>query len=1005
MAHFLRGKQAGIQSDLSAGLSPESFLLDEVARYGINSRISAIAYDPVQSLLAAGTSETQFGSGEIYVFGQERVSAVFSLPRKASTSILQFCGDKLIAVAKNELCVFSLDERKLVASYAPPGHVTCVLTDPVLDYAFIGLQNGELVTYDLDRHLVALFKVPNLWKERNPRARFLPIVSLAFHPKDIGTLLIGYSDGAVIFSIKQNIPIKFFQYEVPKGAPGGDSDPSSARETRWPKIVKALWHPTATFVLTVHEDSSLVFWDPKDGRVVMARTIQAVDVNKPGDSTPISGAVPGTFSIKAPVFEIAWCCKENPDDTGLLIAGGTPTTDVAKGLTFIDLGVTPNYQTSTWQILSGHFASLKRQSTLQTPPNAEVVHFCLIPRASPHFGGAQDPIAVVALLSSGELVTLSFPSGYPISPTNVLHPSLTMVHPFVTKLELSCVDRTRWLGWREKRAQGPPLLIGGAASKKALKRFENRDIAVIAHADGLLRLWDTGHDDEIENPSVLQVDLARAVGRYDRIEVTQMSLSGAAGELAVGLRSGELAIFKWGRNENPGRDAPLGDNDGPGEMTSISHRADPGLKEGFLPLLLLDQRQGPVTVIKHSDVGFICVGYQSGSIAIIDLRGPAVIYSAHSTDFAKQSRRSSWKSHSSAEKGTDWATCVEFGVLTIEDDNYSSISCFVGTNHGHLATFKILPSSSPTYTVSFVGSCTLDDRVLSICPTNAETGAQALATQEAVSNLRKGERVNGVIIAVTPSGCRMFKPATSKGAHKSWDDFMCDSATVVNSPRGYSLVGLFGDGKVRAYSIPSLKEIGSANISKLLDTRRLGDARISPSGDILAWNGPSEMMMLHVWGAGSPLLRTADRLFNPQVTPPPRPTISNLQWIAGTQFVSTADVDLLGGVLSACVGGPNRPPSKRMIEQMRQEEQERQKAEREGRLPRSNTNTSQGSQETYWAYMQRQVQERTENLNIMGDSMDRLGESSSGLANDVNKFVKNQKKKAVLGALGSKFGF
>lgn len=30
MAHFLRGKQAGIQKDLSEGLSPELFALDDV---------------------------------------------------------------------------------------------------------------------------------------------------------------------------------------------------------------------------------------------------------------------------------------------------------------------------------------------------------------------------------------------------------------------------------------------------------------------------------------------------------------------------------------------------------------------------------------------------------------------------------------------------------------------------------------------------------------------------------------------------------------------------------------------------------------------------------------------------------------------------------------------------------------------------------------------------------------------------------------------------------------
>jgi syntaxin-binding protein 5 len=48
--------------------------------------------------------------------------------------------------------------------------------------------------------------------------------------------------------------------------------------------------------------------------------------------------------------------------------------------------------------------------------------------------------------------------------------------------------------------------------------------------------------------------------------------------------------------------------------------------------------------------------------------------------------------------------------------------------------------------------------------------------------------------------------------------------------------------------------------------------------------------------------------------------------------------------------------------------------------------------------MQRQINERTEKLNIMGDSMDRLEEHSSGFADDVGKFVNNQKKKVLLGS-------
>ncbi|KAK2731836.1 hypothetical protein FQN55_004423 [Onygenales sp. PD_40] len=1003
MAHFLRGKQAGIQNDLSAGLAPEHFMLDDAARFGINSRISALAYEPIQSLLAVGTSESPYGSGQIYIFGHERVSAVFTLSHKASVTTLQFCGDKLLSLdSKHELGIYSLEKRAKISAYTPPSHVTAVLSDPSLDYVFLGLQSGDIVTFDLDRLKLAPFKLPNLWKERSPRARILPIVSLAFHPRDIGTLLIGYLEGAVTFSIKMNVPVKFFHYEVPPGAPGGDSDPSSFREVRSPRLTKAIWHPTGTFILTAHDDSSLVFWDPKDGRIVMARTLADVDVNKPGAAHSGSiGSPKGTFSLKEPIFQVAWCCKENPDNTGLLIAGGSPTTELTKGLTFFDLGPTPNYQTSSWHALSHHFAKPKSENKLPTPPNAEVVDFVLIPRSTPYFAGAQDPIAVIALLSSGELVTLSFPSGHPISPTNMLPLSLSFVHPFVNKIALAYVDRTRWLGWREKRAQGPPILIGGAPAKKPMKRFENRDIVQTAHADGIIRMWDTGHDDNIENPTVIQIDLARAAGRFEGVEVAAMSLAGGAGEFSAGLKSGEVVVFKWGRNRNVGLDLPLGENDGPGQLSDISKRADPGLKEGFIPLVLLNQRQGPVTALEHSDVGFICVGFQSGSLAIIDLRGPAVIYTAHLSDFIKHHRRGSIRKshHASPDSPPEWPTCINFGVLSLEGEDYSSILCFVGTNRGNFATFKILPSSTGTYTVAFAGSSHLEDRVLAICPIDTETGHPALASQSAVANLRNGYKVNGVVVVVTTTGCRMFKPATHKGAHKNWDEFLCDAAGVVRTGDRYSLVGLFGDGRARAYSIPALKEISSVPIDKVMDMRRLGEAVISPAGDAIGWTGPSELAMLALWGAGLPLRRCEDAIYNPALPIPPRPTISNLQWISGTQYVSPQDMDLL-------IGGPDRPPSKKMLEQMRMDEADRAASARLGGPNRSNTPRSgQQSEEGYWAYMQRQMQERTENLNIMGDTMNRLEESSSGWANDVDKYVKSQKKKAVLGALGSKFGF
>ena len=524
-----------------------------------------------------------------------------------------------------------------------------------------------MIAYDLDRESLTPFRIPNLWLAQNSRARLCPVVSLAFSTRDIGKILVGYPEGAVSFSFKQNIAQKYFIYELPPGAPGGNSQmPSSG--VRRPRMTNAVWHPNGIFVLTVHEDTSLVLWDSKDGRKLHARTVQATDVDQPGSSSRPDSAGQHT-SPNEPITKVAWCAKDNPDDTGLLVAGGKPADDPTRGLTFLDMGPTPNYQTSSWQVLSGYFQRTRRNINLPTPPGAHVVNFCLIPRTTPYFAGAHDPIAVLVVLSSGELVTMSFPSGHAITPTNMLHPYLSFVHPSVNKVILTPVDRSVWLGLRERRLQGPKFTIGGAEARNPLKRFENRNIVTTAHADGTIRLWDAGHDDEIENGDVVQVDLARAVGRVRGVEVSEMSLASGSGELSVGLRSGELVVFRWGNNASYGHEETPGANQGPGRLTPVTHRTDPGLKTGMLPLTLLDMQQGPVTALKHSPVGFVAAGFEGGGLVIVDLRGPAIIHTAHLSEFIKTSKRSSFRKTRDPETApAEWPTSIEFGVMSLEGE-------------------------------------------------------------------------------------------------------------------------------------------------------------------------------------------------------------------------------------------------------------------------------------------------------------------------------------------------
>ena len=114
---------------------------------------------------------------------------------------------------------------------------------------------------------------------------------------------------------------------------------------------------------------------------------------------------------------------------------------------------------------------------------------------------------------------------------------------------------------------------------------------------------------------------------------------------------------------------------------------------------------------------------------------------------------------------------------------------------------------------------------------------------------------------------------------------------------------------------------------------------------------------------------------------------------------------------SPAVGGPDRPLSNRQLAQQRAEaEQERRRDNASSSMsPAAQYQSYPGQTDTqaeegWGAWASRQLNERTEKLNIVGDSMDNLSQNSAGWANDVNKFVGKQKRGFVMGAMKSKFG-
>ncbi len=45
--------------------------------------------------------------------------------------------------SKNDFHVYSLLTKTLIIGFSPPGIVTALVSDPTLDYVFLGMQNGE----------------------------------------------------------------------------------------------------------------------------------------------------------------------------------------------------------------------------------------------------------------------------------------------------------------------------------------------------------------------------------------------------------------------------------------------------------------------------------------------------------------------------------------------------------------------------------------------------------------------------------------------------------------------------------------------------------------------------------------------------------------------------------------------------------------------------------------------------------------------------------------------
>lgn len=919
MSVFSRIKTIG-ETDLSTALGPNIFKTDDLARYGFRGKPLAVAFDPVQSLLAIATD-----NGFIHVFGQQNVEVVFTLKKPIPIEFLNIVKSVyLVAVdASKTVTVFSMESREEVSSHSVYGNVTAVASDPAMDWFFVGLENGQVVIYDVDRGVMANHRIDNLQKSLLVKLRMSPVVDIAIHPRDPSVLLICYTETAIVFNIIKQEIIFGLRYEVPAGAPGGDSDPRIIGQFRHPPLLRALWHPNGHHILTVHIDGSLVFWDAIEGNLLHARTLTDTDVNVPRKASAVGSSDVNT----QPITGLTWNCTQNPEETSLLIAGGHTFEGAMQGLTMIDFGVTPAVAITSYQNMGNYYRNPRRQRVFPTPEHASIIDFTMLPKQSPYYAGCHNPFALIALLENGEMTCITYPDGLPMSNVGALPSAFGWVQPFVTAISMAAMPRNQWLGMLASVPACDSFFNGGAPARRHLRKFETRNSLCTGHSDGTVRLWDASHG-ELETSKIIELSVSEAVKKHLGIAITRISLSGASAELAVALETGQVVLYKFGSGKRLDLSTYMEamNLSDPPQIQDIRGRTS--LKrDGFLPGSLINNMgNGPVSCLVNSNVGFVAIGYESGKLIVIDRRGPAVIFSGDISQLSVKKSSFLKKSSAGVTKG-EYPTCMEFGIYALGDDKYSSIVLSVGSSAGNLFTFRVLPSSTGAFTVQLEASTSaVEGSVLSVIPINMTRGTSAVAEIQEMNQLAQGVLIPGGVIVVAQNEIRVLKQPKNKLASRTevpsiaaaGISYMREEDSLVLTCVTKSCENVY-------YGIPSLKEITKTKLPFPADPNYLGSSVIMASGDALIRQDKISAALINIWGRG---IRyediSSDLLYDAMKQIPARPTISALQWIKGTQVARIEDIDNF-------IGGPRRPPSKFMVAQQQAENEQKRLIEEQAR--------------------------------------------------------------------------
>uniref|UniRef100_A0A671XRW9 Syntaxin-binding protein 5-like n=1 Tax=Sparus aurata TaxID=8175 RepID=A0A671XRW9_SPAAU len=414
----------------------------KTVRHGFPYQPTALAFDPVQKILAIGSR-----SGGVRILGRPGVDCFCQHESGAAVLQLQFLineGALVTACADDTLHLWNLRQRRPAVLHSLKFNrerITFCHLPFQSKWLYVGTERGNTHIVNIESFILSGYVI--MWNkaiELSTKTHPGPVVHLSDSPKDEGKLLIGFESGTVV---QWDLRVKKADFRI-----------------YYDEAIHSVgWHHEGKQFMCSHSDGSLTMWNLRNTTKPFQVTFPHGKIQKDGRKE----------SCK-PILKVEYKTCRNSE----------PFIIFSGGLSYDKAGRRP-----TLTIMHGKAITVLEMDY----PIVEFMALC----ETPYNNEVQEPYAVVVLLEKDLIVVDLTQSNFPVfeNPYPMdIHESPVTCTAYFAECPPDIIPILYSIGAKHKKtgySQKEWPIAGGTWT---LGSHTYPEIIITGHADGSIKFWD-----------------------------------------------------------------------------------------------------------------------------------------------------------------------------------------------------------------------------------------------------------------------------------------------------------------------------------------------------------------------------------------------------------------------------------------------------------------------------------------------------------------------------------